>query len=224
MRSYYRSAKMELWLRLLPKLRLMSETMLVNESGQHRLSPTPGAAPPTQVSKPLYVESSSSNAWPKLPTKSNKANDAADTESQLVTGSDGSMLSLSAIIAVGCSFLFLNIVVFVSAHYQKERLRTQLRNEQDKLAMLKESPAKSCDSDSSSAHIPFFQHGYNSDADTKRPNPINPPRLHAAFPRTKSLPDTDTVRSPNKLSKKTSVSTEFTNRNMSILHGPSTLV
>ena len=247
MRSHYRSAKMELWLRLLPKLRLTSGTRHLvakdDNASSHPVVPMPHtavdiafAAPPTPVTvakatkmRPTYDVSPTK--WSKLPAKSNTANDAASTQRPLVAGSHGGMdgtLSLSVTIAVGCSLLFLNIVIFVSAYYQKDRLRTQLHCEQEKLANFKDNvivartKSSSTDSDASSVDVPLFRPGRHSDSMPRRATPVSPPRVPSASPGTKSLPDPETLHSPDRL--RTSLSTEFTNKKNSIFHGPSTVV
>lgn len=47
-------------------------------------------------------------------------------------GKDGN-LSLSVTIAVGCSLLFLNILIFAGVYYQKDRMRSELKARQREL-------------------------------------------------------------------------------------------
>ena len=49
-----------------------------------------------------------------------------------ITARDGT-LSLSVTIAVGCSLLFLNILIFAGVYYQKDRLRIELKQRQQEL-------------------------------------------------------------------------------------------
>ncbi len=49
-----------------------------------------------------------------------------------LSGKDGT-LSLSVTIAVGCSLLFLNILIFAGVYYQKDRMRSELKARQREL-------------------------------------------------------------------------------------------
>ena len=58
-----------------------------------------------------------------------------------------SSLSLSVTIAVGCSLLFLNILIFAGVYYQKDRMRTEMRMRKRELEKAMEAQTADSDQD-----------------------------------------------------------------------------
>lgn len=116
------------------------------------------------------------------------------TQSPQVGGLAGmdARLSMSVTLAVGCSLLFLNIVIFAGVYYQKDRMRVEMKMrklelEKEKEATvgaesegIKSSTGPDSDTNSSSMATPPCPPPLN------RHNPNPPPQMHAnnSMPKT----------------------------------------
>jgi hypothetical protein len=101
------------------------------------------------------------------------------------------MMSLSVTIAVGCSLLFLNILIFAGVYYQKDRMRKELKMRQLEMEKEKEQCTGECehlkcstspetDTNSSSMMTPPIHHHLQSPSGMttlpKHAIPVCPPQ------------------------------------------------
>ncbi|KAK2156363.1 hypothetical protein LSH36_215g01038 [Paralvinella palmiformis] len=134
---------------------------------------------PTTTTTP--ERSTTTRSAPQYPARTDSARDGNGQQSTRddvytttrpyaagITARDGT-LSLSVTIAVGCSLLFLNILIFAGVYYQKDRLRIELKQRQRELV---EEQQKERDAIESEAN--YRSSGADTATDTNSSSMVTP--------------------------------------------------
>ena len=153
MKSHYRSHKVALWTNLIPDLHRASGEEVAREhhllddyndphsyDGKVRVVPATLPAAPTTTPSPmtsavnssLLVDSSRSvGKFDTKKTNDSRSGDDSGTARNLSRASDDHYgvysTALSVTIAIGCSLLILNVLIFAGVYYQRDKQRMEMK-------------------------------------------------------------------------------------------------
>ena len=167
-------------------------------------------------------------------------------ESAENTDSKDTTLSLSVTIAVGCSLLFLNILIFAGVYYQKDRMRMEMKMRQREMEKDRDGGPETSDNHpkSNSSGIPetdtnsstmttppippcIARHQVQPQATTlpKQPIPVLPPQApysaRAASARELHMVHSDSPRHLHTLPTRNATQTLGRESSMKLRHSPS---